>query len=41
MPSTFEKRVDAQLAREMIFALPGELSKAENIALVRRFVATI
>nr|WP_309402253.1 Ti-type conjugative transfer relaxase TraA [Aminobacter niigataensis]WMD00196.1 Ti-type conjugative transfer relaxase TraA [Aminobacter niigataensis] len=35
---TFEKRVDAQLAREMIFALPEELSKAENIALVREFV---
>ncbi|MBS3651894.1 Ti-type conjugative transfer relaxase TraA [Pseudaminobacter sp. 19-2017] len=34
----FEKRVDAQLAREMIFALPEELSKAENIALVREFV---
>jgi ATP-dependent exoDNAse (exonuclease V) alpha subunit len=30
--------VDAQLAREMIFALPEELSKAENIALVREFV---
>lgn len=35
---TFEKRVDAQLAREMIFALPEELSKVENIALVREFV---
>jgi Ti-type conjugative transfer relaxase TraA len=35
---TFEKRADAQLAREMIFALPEELSKAENIALVREFV---
>lgn len=35
---TFEKRVDAQLAREMIFALPEELSKAENISLVREFV---
>lgn len=34
----FEKRVDAQLARETIFALPEELSKAENIALVREFV---
>lgn len=34
----FEKRVDAQLAREMIFALPEELSQAENIALVREFV---
>ncbi|GHD23542.1 Ti-type conjugative transfer relaxase TraA [Tianweitania populi] len=35
---TFEKRADAQLAREMIFALPEELTKAENIALVREFV---
>lgn len=35
---SFEKRVDSQLAREMIFALPEELSKAENIALVREFV---
>jgi Ti-type conjugative transfer relaxase TraA len=35
---SFEKRADAQLAREMIFALPEELSKAENIALVREFV---
>lgn len=35
---TFEKRADAQLARESIFALPEELSKAENIALVREFV---
>ncbi|MES4992540.1 Ti-type conjugative transfer relaxase TraA [Agrobacterium radiobacter] len=35
---TFEKRADAQLARELIFALPEELSKAENIALVREFV---
>lgn len=35
---SFEKRADAQLAREMIFALPEELSKAENIALVRGFV---
>lgn len=35
---TAEKRVDGQLAREMIFALPEELSKAENIALVREFV---
>src|SRR5690606_7526232 len=32
---TFEKRVDAQLAREMIFALPEALSNVENIALVR------
>ena len=35
---TFEKRADAQLAREMIFALPEELSRAENIAVVREFV---
>ncbi|MBZ9739763.1 MULTISPECIES: Ti-type conjugative transfer relaxase TraA [unclassified Mesorhizobium] len=35
---TFEKRADAQLAREMIFALPEELSRVENIALVREFV---
>ncbi|WP_455296763.1 Ti-type conjugative transfer relaxase TraA [Brucella pituitosa] len=35
---TFEKRADAQLARELIFALPEELSKTENIVLVREFV---
>ncbi|MGN6449163.1 MAG: MobA/MobL family protein, partial [Brucella intermedia] len=35
---TFEKRADAQLARELIVALPEELSKAENIDLVREFV---
>ncbi|PKA43840.1 Ti-type conjugative transfer relaxase TraA [Rhizobium sullae] len=34
----FEKRVDAQLARELIIALPEELTRAENIALVREFV---
>ncbi|WP_167358976.1 MobA/MobL family protein, partial [Rhizobium bangladeshense] len=34
----FEKRVDAQLARELIIALPEELTRAENIALVRDFV---
>ncbi|KQT63301.1 MULTISPECIES: Ti-type conjugative transfer relaxase TraA [unclassified Aureimonas] len=34
----FETRVDAQLAREMIFALPEELSRKENIALVREFI---
>ena len=34
----FEKRADAQLAREIIFALPEELTKAENIALMREFV---
>ncbi|CVI63083.1 Ti-type conjugative transfer relaxase TraA (plasmid) [Agrobacterium leguminum] len=35
----FEKRADAQLARELIIALPEELTRAENIALVREFVA--
>ncbi|RXT19583.1 Ti-type conjugative transfer relaxase TraA [Rhizobium leguminosarum] len=34
----FEKRADAQLARELIIALPVELTRAENIALVREFV---
>ncbi|MEF0941595.1 Ti-type conjugative transfer relaxase TraA [Rhizobium sp. BR 362] len=34
----FEKRVNAQLARELIIALPEELTQAENIALVRQFV---
>ncbi|KPH04228.1 MobA/MobL family protein, partial [Rhizobium acidisoli] len=34
----FEKRADAQLARELIIALPEELTRAENIALVRDFV---
>nr|WP_245181533.1 Ti-type conjugative transfer relaxase TraA [Sinorhizobium mexicanum] len=34
----FEKRVDAQLARELVIALPEELTRAENIALVREFV---
>ncbi|MDK4728990.1 Ti-type conjugative transfer relaxase TraA [Rhizobium phaseoli] len=34
----FEKRGDAQLARELIIALPEELTRAENIALVREFV---
>ncbi|TIS58423.1 MAG: Ti-type conjugative transfer relaxase TraA, partial [Mesorhizobium sp.] len=34
----FETRADAQLARELIIALPEELSRAENIALVREFV---
>jgi len=36
----FEKREDAQLARELIIALPEELSRAENIALMREFVAS-
>ncbi len=34
----FEKRADAQLARELIIALPEELTRTENIALVREFV---
>ncbi|ASW04710.1 Ti-type conjugative transfer relaxase TraA [Rhizobium sp. 11515TR] len=34
----FETRRDAQLARELILALPNELSRKENIALVRDFV---
>ncbi len=35
----FETRADAQLARELIIALPEELTRAENISLVREFVA--
>ncbi|MFF0948124.1 Ti-type conjugative transfer relaxase TraA [Rhizobium leguminosarum] len=35
---SFEKRPDAQLARELIIALPEELTQTENIALVREFV---
>ncbi|OWV71202.1 conjugal transfer protein TraA [Rhizobium sp. R339] len=35
----FERRADAQLARELIVALPEELTRAENIALVREFVS--
>ncbi|EJC74147.1 Ti-type conjugative transfer relaxase TraA [Rhizobium leguminosarum bv. trifolii WSM2012] len=34
----FEKLGNAQLARELIIALPEELTRAENIALVRDFV---
>lgn len=34
----FEKRSDAQLAKEFIIALPVELSTEQNIALVRAFV---
>jgi Ti-type conjugative transfer relaxase TraA len=34
----FEKRADAQLAKELILALPLELSRSQNIALVREFV---
>ncbi|MBO9463570.1 Ti-type conjugative transfer relaxase TraA [Labrenzia sp. R5_0] len=33
-----ETRVNAQLAREIVLALPSELSREENIALVRGFV---
>jgi Ti-type conjugative transfer relaxase TraA len=33
-----EKRVDAQLAREIEFALPIELDQAQNIALAREFI---
>lgn len=35
----FEKRADAQLARDVTIALPVELSSEQNIALVRDFVA--
>ncbi|TPN81002.1 Ti-type conjugative transfer relaxase TraA [Mesorhizobium sp. CU2] len=34
----FETRADAQLARELIIALPEELTRTENIALLREFV---
>src|SRR5918993_2618090 len=34
----FERRKDAQLAREIELALPRELSDADNIALVRAYV---
>src|SRR5690348_16732793 len=33
-----EKRKDAQLAREIEFALPIELSKEQNIELAREFI---
>lgn len=36
----FEKRSDAQLAKEFIIALPVELAPDQNIALVREFVET-
>jgi Ti-type conjugative transfer relaxase TraA len=35
-----EKRVDGQLAREIVVALPQELTREENIALLREFVAS-
>jgi Ti-type conjugative transfer relaxase TraA len=34
----FEKREDAQFAKEFIIALPVELSKEQNVALMRQFV---
>ncbi len=34
----FEARADAQLAREVIIALPEELTRSENIVLIRDFV---
>ena len=34
----FEKRSDAQLAKDLTIALPLELSPAQNIALVRDFI---
>ncbi|MEI5682230.1 Ti-type conjugative transfer relaxase TraA [Mesorhizobium sp. CCNWLW179-1] len=36
---SFEKREDAQFAKEFIIALPVELTKEQNIALTRQFVA--
>ncbi len=36
----FEKRKDAQLAREVEFSIPREMSKADGIELARDFVAT-
>lgn len=33
-----EKRKDAQLAREIVVALPHELSEAQRLALVRRYI---
>lgn len=35
-----EKRADAQYAREIVIALPLELSRQENIALVQDYVAS-
>ncbi|MCO7727540.1 Ti-type conjugative transfer relaxase TraA [Brucella intermedia] len=35
-----EKQVHAQLAREAIIALPGQLLPSQNIALVREFIET-
>ncbi|MGX9394047.1 Ti-type conjugative transfer relaxase TraA (plasmid) [Nitrobacteraceae bacterium UC4446_H13] len=36
---SFEKRSDAQLSKEYIIALPIELTTAQNVALMRQFVA--
>ncbi|MET4897640.1 Ti-type conjugative transfer relaxase TraA [Sphingomonadaceae bacterium jetA1] len=36
----FEKRKDAQLAREVEFAIPREMTKADGIALARDFAAS-
>ena len=35
-----ETRCDAQIAREFVIALPAELTRAQNIQLVRDYVAT-
>jgi len=37
----FEKRKDAQLARETVIALPKELTPDQNIELAREFVASL
>ena len=37
----FEKRKDAQLARETVIALPKELTAEQNIELAREFVASL
>jgi len=37
----FEKRKDAQLARETVIALPKELTPDQNIELTREFVASL
>ncbi|MDF1601917.1 MobA/MobL family protein, partial [Mesorhizobium sp. YIM 152430] len=34
----FEKRCDAQLSKEFVLALPKELTKDQNIELVREFI---
>jgi Ti-type conjugative transfer relaxase TraA len=39
MVEAFEKRTDAQLAKDVTIALPVELSAEQNIALVQDFVA--